>query len=63
MRYIRLFCATVTLVFAFAFSAYAGNIECGGVVNPPPPPETTGQANAPLTQLAVSLITSVLSLS
>jgi hypothetical protein len=67
MNNLRQFCATAVLVFAMAFSAYAGNIECGGVVNPPPPPSptatTTGEIECGGLQLAVSIITSVLSLS
>ena len=63
MRYLRLFCATVTLVLTLAFSTYAGNIECGGVVNPPPPPEATGETSTPLIEITESLILGVLSLS
>lgn len=61
MNNLRLFCATVTLICALAFSAYAGEIECGGVVNPPPPP--TGQMNTPLTQAALIVIADLFSLS
>jgi hypothetical protein len=66
MRYLRLFCATATLICAFTFSAYAGVIECPAVVDPPPPPTATATGDAPcpgLTQFAESLIQSVLSLS
>ncbi len=65
MRYLRLFCATATLVVAFAFSAHAGNIECGGVVDPPPPPTaTTGNIECDgFTDAAVSLIQSILLLT
>ncbi|HEX8142212.1 MAG TPA: hypothetical protein VF553_06415 [Pyrinomonadaceae bacterium] len=36
MRYLRQFCAVTMLVCAFAFSAYAGNIECPGVTESQP---------------------------
>ena len=36
MNYLRQLCATVTLICAFAFSAYAGNIECDGFTSVPP---------------------------
>jgi hypothetical protein len=41
MRHLRRFCAVFTLLCAFSFSAYAGNIECPGVTSEPPPPEAT----------------------
>lgn len=61
MNNLRLFCATITLICALAFSVYAGEIECGGVVNPPPPP--TGQMNTPLTETIMDVIANLLSLS
>jgi hypothetical protein len=42
MNTLRQFCATATLVCAFAFSAYAGAIECPAVVDPRPTPTVTG---------------------
>ena len=36
MRYLRQFCAVTMLVCAFAFSAYAGDIECPAVTSTTP---------------------------
>jgi hypothetical protein len=36
MRHIRQLCLAAALIFTFAFSVYAGEIECPGVVEPPP---------------------------
>jgi hypothetical protein len=49
------------LLLALTVSAFAGQINCPGVVDPPPPTEATtttaGQIDCPgLTQLAMSLI-------
>jgi hypothetical protein len=64
MRYLRLFCATATLICAFTFSAYAGVIECGGVVNPPPPPPPTATAPGEmLMPVAEAIAVALLSLS
>jgi hypothetical protein len=63
MRYLRLFCASVMLICALAFSAHAGNIECDAIVSQPPPPTPTSETSYPVTQVAVSVIQSVLSLS
>lgn len=63
MRYLRLICATVTLICAFTFSAYAGDIECDGFTVQTPQPTVTGEIECDLTKMAVSLIQSVLSLS
>jgi hypothetical protein len=57
MKHLRQFCATVTLVCALAFSAYAGAIECP-VVDPPPP--STGEMLQPIVEV---IMLAVLSLS
>lgn len=59
MKHLRQLCATVTLICAFAFSAYAGDIECTGFAAPSP--ETTGHIDCGLA-IAESLIASLLSL-
>lgn len=41
MSYLRGFCAVITLVCAFSFSAYAGNVPCDVASQPPPPEEVT----------------------
>jgi hypothetical protein len=63
MRYLRLFCATATLICALGFSAYAGGIECDAVPKPPPTATAPGNIECDALQVAVSFITSVLSLS
>lgn len=55
MRYLRQFCAVITLLCAVSFSAYAGNIECD-VVASTPPTTTEGDMNFPVTQIIVTLI-------
>lgn len=64
MNNLRQLCLTALLIFAIAFSAYAGNIECDGGVNPPPPPTATGDIECDgLIEIVMSLIQGVLSLS
>lgn len=65
MRYLRLFCATATLMCAFALTTYAGGIECDGIAPPPPDPTatSTGDIECGGLQVAASLIQAVLSLS
>lgn len=65
MNNLRQLCLTALLIFAIAFSAHAGNIECDGVVNPlPPPPTATGDIECDgLIEIFMSLIQGVLSLS
>lgn len=65
MKYLGQLCAASVLTLTFAISVFAGEAECPGVVNPPPPPasSTTGEAPCPGLQLAESLIQSLLSLS
>lgn len=62
MRYLRQLCATAVLICAFAFSAYAGNIECMGIASQSPETVTAdGHIDCGLA-IAESLIASVLSL-
>jgi hypothetical protein len=68
MSHLRRFCAVFTLVCAFSFSAYAGNIPCPGVTSEPPEQTTTaeeteGDMNFPITEIIVTVIDSVLLLS
>jgi hypothetical protein len=60
MRHLRRFCAVTTLLCAFSFSAYAGNIPCD--VIPPPPPEETqsnGETDSTITEALLILIEGV----
>ena len=53
-------------MLVFTVSAFAGQMNCPGVVDPPPDttPTTTGQVDCPgLTEAAVSLFQSLLSLT
>jgi hypothetical protein len=44
MKHLRQFCAIAVLTFALAFSAFAGNMECGVVdPTPNPPASITGE--------------------
>jgi uncharacterized membrane protein YtjA (UPF0391 family) len=68
MRYLRQFCVVSILVCAFAFSGYAGNIECPAVTSTPPEQritteETEGDMNFPITPIIVALIENALSLT
>jgi hypothetical protein len=64
MKNLRQLCAAVLLTLAFALSAYAddGHVPCG--LTSPASPEAKGIVDCPtLTDAAVSIIQSVLSLS
>lgn len=66
MRNLRQLCAATVLMLALTVFAFAGQMDCPGVVDPPPSPDSTatGQMDCPgLTEAAVSLILSVLALS
>jgi hypothetical protein len=65
MKHLRQFCLIIALVCACAFSVYAGDIECTGLAAPSQAqPTSTGQVDCPgLTEAAMSLIQSVLSLT
>jgi hypothetical protein len=56
MRHFRRFSMIAALVCAFAFSTYAGGIECEGVVNPPPPPTAPGEMLMPAVQVLAVLL-------
>jgi hypothetical protein len=64
MKPIHQICAAVIMTLAFAFSTYAddGHIPCG-IAAPTPAATITGDIDSGLTDIAVSLIQSVLSLS
>jgi cyclic lactone autoinducer peptide len=38
MKNLRKFCAGLILTLALSVATFAGHIECGGVVDQPPPP-------------------------
>ena len=66
MKNLRQLCGVVVLTLALTVSAFAGQIDCPGVVDPPPPPDATatGQVDCPaLTEAAVSLLQSILALT
>jgi hypothetical protein len=66
MKNFRQLCGVVVLTLALTVSAFAGQIDCPGVVDPPPSPDTTrtGQVGCPgLTEAAVSLIQTLLALT
>jgi hypothetical protein len=65
MQHLRRLSIIAALVCAFAFSAYAeGNIECPVRTSPSPQPTVTGEIECTgLTDIALSLLQSVLSLS
>jgi hypothetical protein len=67
MNNLRKFCAGLILTLALTVPTFAGHIECGGVVDQPPPEETaTGEIpngvepTDPVTELVVSLLTTIL---
>ena len=65
MRHLRRFCAVATLLCAFSFSAYAGNIECPAVIQPPPDEITNetqseGETDSIITEALLVLIEGVL---
>jgi hypothetical protein len=64
MKYVRSFCGTVALTLVISLSTFAGELDCP-VVQPLPPPTTTttGANSNSMTEIVVSLIEGVLSLS
>lgn len=51
MKHLRHFCLASALTFALAFSAFAGDINCGILSAPPiPPPPVTGQMTTGTTE-------------
>ncbi|HEX8494153.1 MAG TPA: hypothetical protein VF658_15000 [Pyrinomonadaceae bacterium] len=70
MKKVRQFCAAVVLTLSFAISAYAGQMTTWATEPPPPPSTTTegqmdtGSSDAvdPVTQVALNLLQSVMSL-
>ena len=43
MKTLRQLCLTLTLIFTFAFSAYAGEIECPGITSDAPQETVAGE--------------------
>lgn len=78
MKTLRRLCAAFVLTLALTLSAFGGQIETGVTTAPPPPPDTaaTGQietgitgeissgvtATDPVTEIALNLLQSLLSL-
>jgi hypothetical protein len=71
MKKLQQFCAAVVLTLALTLSAFAGDISCPGVIDQPPPQQSsaTGEMGAPgavaldpVTGTALSLLQSILSL-
>lgn len=69
MNNLRRFCAGLILMIALTVPTFAGNIECPGVVESPPP-ATAAAGDMPngvestdtLTELVISLLTTILPL-
>jgi hypothetical protein len=70
MNKLRQFCAGLILTLALVVPTFAGNIECGGIIQPPPPPTESAMGETPndieyidpITGLAISLLTTILPL-
>jgi hypothetical protein len=82
MKNLRQFCIVVVLTFALTLSAFAGDMSCPGITDPPPPQQSsatgdiscpgataTGEISTPgmvaldpVTEAALSLLNSILSL-
>lgn len=78
MKNLRRFCATVVLTFVLALSAFAGDISCPGIIPLPPRSMVAGDMETsgatapgktsapgvldPVTEAALSLLQSILSL-
>jgi hypothetical protein len=70
MNKLRNFCAGLILTLALTVPTFAGNIECPGVVDPPPPPaeSVTGEipngveSTDPVTEFLLSVLGSILPL-
>jgi hypothetical protein len=62
MRSLRQLCVTAVLTIALVVSAHAGEIECPGITQTPPPQETvTGEIECPgVTQVIVIFVESLL---
>ena len=69
MRHLRRFCAVFTLLCAFSFSAYAGDIPCPAVISEPPPEggasstQSSSEADSTVTEALLILLESVLLVS
>ena len=49
MNHLRQFCAASILIFALAFSTFAGDIDCGVAAAPPPPASAMGDIHCGVT--------------
>ena len=64
MKTLSHLCAVAVLTLILFVSAFAGQVNCPAVVDPPPDTTETGQVNCPaLAEIVESIIQSVLSLS
>ena len=70
MKYLGRLCAGVILALSLALSTYAGHIPCPGITGEPLPQETAAagemqngvESTDPVTELVVSLLTTILPL-
>jgi hypothetical protein len=66
MKYARSLCVIALLILAFTLSVSAdtcGDVSCPGIAPPPPVLTVNGETPCGATQIALSVIQSVLSLS
>ena len=56
MKTLRQTCATTILTLALAVSVLAGEIDCPGVVSPPPPTGTTSETSDITTTIILTIV-------
>lgn len=67
MKHLYRGCAGVVLMLALSIPVFAGQIPCGGIVEPPPPPQTATATtegdgeSAGVVEVVTTLLQSVLS--
>lgn len=70
MKHLYKGCAGIVLMLALSIPAFAGQIPCGGIVEPPPPPQTAtatttegdGQMSTGVVDVITTLLQGVLSM-
>lgn len=66
MKHLYRICAGVVLMLALSIPAFAGQIPCGGITDPPPPPTETattegdGQISTGVVEAVITLLQGVL---